>query len=142
MMEDGKRDRCIAVPGFCAVLLASACVFLAIAGCRKPVDSGTEISMTAHLDPQPVRIGQENIIIRLTDSSARPVSQAKIQIEADMSHPGMSPVFADAREQDAGSYLATLNFNMAGDWVVLAHIKLPGGKKLERQVSVPGVRSN
>jgi hypothetical protein len=31
---------------------------------------------------------------------------------------------------------------MAGDWVVLLHIALPGGKKLERQIDVKGVRPN
>jgi hypothetical protein len=31
---------------------------------------------------------------------------------------------------------------MAGDWVILLHVTLPDGKKLERQFDVRGVRPN
>jgi hypothetical protein len=31
---------------------------------------------------------------------------------------------------------------MAGDWVILAHITLANGQKLERQVDVKGVQPN
>ncbi len=30
---------------------------------------------------------------------------------------------------------------MGGDWVVLTHVELPGGKKLERQMDLRGVAS-
>jgi hypothetical protein len=63
-------------------------------------------------------------------------------IEADMSHPGMSPGFAEAKEIGLGRYQAHLEFQMAGDWVILLHLTLPAGKKLERQFNVSGVRSN
>ena len=66
----------------------------------------------------------------------------KIAIEADMSHAGMSPVFAHLKESEPGRYQTGLEFPMAGDWVVLLHITLPDGKKLERQIDVKGVRPN
>jgi hypothetical protein len=59
-----------------------------------------------------------------------------------MSHPGMSPVFATAAETAPGTYTAQIDFNMAGDWVVLSHILLPDGRKIERQIDVNGVESN
>ncbi len=59
-----------------------------------------------------------------------------------MSHPGMAPVFADAAETLPGSYQAHINFNMPGDWIVLFHIKLPDGSRIERQLDVKGVQSN
>jgi hypothetical protein len=52
----------------------------------------------------------------------------------------MSPIFGDAREVETGRYQAQLEFGMAGDWVILLHIVLPDGKKLERQFDVKGVR--
>jgi hypothetical protein len=54
----------------------------------------------------------------------------------------MSPVFGDAREIEPGRYQARLRFEMAGDWVILLHVILPGGQKLERQFDVPDVRPN
>jgi len=57
-----------------------------------------------------------------------------------MSHPGMRPEFGAALEVASGRYQGGLAFTMAGDWVVLMHITLPGGQKLERQMEVHSVR--
>jgi hypothetical protein len=65
-----------------------------------------------------------------------------IQVEGDMNHPGMAPVFADAVETVPGSYRARVDFNMGGDWVVLFHISLGDGRKVERLMYVKGVNSN
>ena len=59
-----------------------------------------------------------------------------------MSHAGMSPRFAEAKETDPGRYQAHLEFQMAGDWVILLHVTLPDGKKVERQFNVRSVRPN
>jgi hypothetical protein len=54
----------------------------------------------------------------------------------------MNPRFAEAKETDLGRYEAHVEFQMAGDWVILLHVTLPDGKKLERQFDVRGVRPN
>jgi hypothetical protein len=51
----------------------------------------------------------------------------------------MSPGFSEAKEVEPGRYQAPLNFTMAGDWVIIAHVALPDGHKLERQIEVNGV---
>ncbi len=56
-----------------------------------------------------------------------------------MSHAGMSPVFVDTREVAPGEYRANMDLAMAGDWVVLVHLTLPDGSKLERQFEIKGV---
>jgi hypothetical protein len=78
----------------------------------------------------------------LSDAAGRPVTGARITIEADMSHAGMTPVFAEAKEVQPGSYQSRLTFEMAGDWVILLHGTLANGKKLERQFDVRGVQPN
>jgi len=45
----------------------------------------------------------------------------------------MSPVFVDTIEVAPGEYRANMELSMAGDWVVLVHLTLPDGSKLERQ---------
>lgn len=94
------------------------------------------------ISPEPPTVGRATVTIKLADTAARPVSGASITLEADMSHPGMAPVFEEASETGPGQYQAHLNFAMAGDWVVLLHLRLPGGQKLERQFNVSGVRTN
>ena len=90
--------------------------------------------------PKPVRVGRATITLRLSDAAGQPVRQARISLEADMAHAGMRPEFGEARESGAGRYQGPLMFTMAGDWVVLIHVRLPGGQKLERQMEVNGVR--
>jgi hypothetical protein len=129
-----------------AAVSCTALLSFVIAGpfaCRspRPGDDGG-VSVLQQIQPQPVRIGAAKIDIRVANSSGQLVKGATITVEADMSHPGMSPVFAKASEQRSGNYVASLNFNMAGDWVVLTHIQLPGGRKIERQMDVRGVRPN
>ena len=67
---------------------------------------------------------------------------ARVNLEGDMAHPGMRPEFAETREIAPGRYQGRLDFTMAGDWVILVHITLPGGKIVERQLDVKGVRAN
>ena len=62
--------------------------------------------------------------------------------EADMSHPGMIPVLGEAQEFAPGQYQGSLEFAMAGDWVVLIHVTLRDGRTVGREVSVPGVTTN
>jgi hypothetical protein len=78
----------------------------------------------------------------LADAAGGPITGARVAIEADMSHAGMSPVFGEAKETETGHYQARLQFQMAGDWVILLHVTLAGGRKLERQIDVKGVRPN
>ena len=67
---------------------------------------------------------------------------AHIAMEADMTHAGMAPVFGEAKETGPGRYQAPLTFEMAGDWVILLHVTLSDGEKLERQFDVRGVQPN
>jgi hypothetical protein len=69
-------------------------------------------------------------------------SQRRIAVEADMSHPGMSPVMGDTKKAEPGLYKCPVNFTMAGDWVILLHITLAGGRKLERQIDIGSVRAS
>jgi hypothetical protein len=119
----------------CAAALFATC-------CTRPPDSPDSVAIEQTLTPEPARVGPASITLRLSDPGGKPVTGAKIALEADMSHAGMSPEFADAKESEPGRYLAHFEFPMAGDWVVLLHITLPGGKKLERQFDVKGVRPN
>jgi hypothetical protein len=123
------------------LLLIAVPVFVS-AGCRRPANHEDGISIIESITPQPVRAGTETISFRLTNESHQPAAGARVQVEGDMNHPGMAPVFADAIETAPGKYRAKLDFNMGGDWVVLFHITLSDGRKVERQMDVKGVESN
>lgn len=115
---------------------------LLITGCARPAESTPAIKIEHAISPQPARVGPTAVTLKLSDDAGKTITGARIAIEADMSHPGMSPIFAEAKEIEPGRYEAHLVFQMAGDWLLLLHVTLPNGKKLERQIDVSGIRPN
>jgi hypothetical protein len=73
------------------------------------------------------------------DADGELIENAELELEANMSHAGMVPVFASAREVAPGRYEASLEFTMGGDWFILVRSELPDGRSLERRVDLPGV---
>jgi hypothetical protein len=125
--------------GIFLVVLAS--VFLG-AGCHRAPEPVRRFAIEHEITPEPVRVGLVTVTFTLTDAGSQTVPGARLTLEADMSHAGMSPVFADAKEIAPGRYQAQLELGMAGDWVILLHGSLPGGLKLEEQFDVRDVRPN
>jgi YtkA-like len=124
-------------------LAAIACAAtLLTTGCTRPAESPPAVEIEHVISPQPVRVGPATVTLKLADGAGKTVTGAHIEIEGDMSHAGMSPQFAEAEETEPGRYQAHLDFRMAGDWVILLHVTLPGGKKLEQEIDVRGVRPN
>jgi hypothetical protein len=125
-----------------SVLLLAGVAALVGAGCSRRGDASPVVSVEHAISPEPPKVGPATVILKLAGLAARPVSGARISVEADMSHAGMAPVFEEASETGPGEYRAHLKFAMAGDWVILLHIRLPGGQTLERQFNVDSVRPN
>jgi hypothetical protein len=122
--------------------VACACALLG-AACRL-TEPTPDFNFQHDVSPSRPEVGRPaTVSLKLIDFLAsKPVSGARIQLEGNMTHPGMPPVFAEAKETEPGSYRATLEFTMAGDWVVLVHAALPDGRKVERQFDVKGVRAD
>ncbi len=121
-------------------------VFLAIGllliGCHKPVEPQPALRVQFELAPQPPRRGPGVITLVVADAEGQAINGARVNLEGDMTHAGMGPVIAEAKEMGAGRYQAPFEFSMDGDWVVLVHITLPSGQTVERQFEVRGVSSN
>ena len=142
-LPDRRRSHCFSNRGRARWLGGLACgAILLLAGCSRPVEPAPFVSMNHEISPEPVRVGPATVDFRLSDAAGNPITGAQVGIEADMSHAGMSPKFGGAKEREPGRYQAHLEFQMAGDWVILLHITLSDGKKLERQIDVRGVRPN
>jgi hypothetical protein len=114
---------------------------LSLVACHRQAGASPAVSIETEIDPQPVVVGPVVVTTTLSDANGTPVTNAQLIVEGDMSHPGMSPVFGEAKELPGGRYEAQLQFAMAGDWVLLLHFTLPGGQALDRQVDVKGVRA-
>jgi hypothetical protein len=126
---------------FPLLLALAAC--LAPAGCRPPQgDSTPEVALDWAVTPDPPVTGPASVRLTLTDrATGQPVQGAEVQLEGNMSHAGMKPVFGTARETEPGRYEASLDLNMGGDWFILVDARLRDGRSLQRQVDLPDVRS-
>jgi hypothetical protein len=118
---------------------------LGLAGCRpagEPAGSDATLSLHWQVTPDPPVAGPLRIALELSDQGTQrmPLSGAVVRIEGNMSHPGMEPVLAAAREVAPGRYEAPLTLTMAGDWIFFVDAVLPDGRKLHRQIDFPGVR--
>src|SRR5215510_665990 len=83
-------------------LLCALCVCLLIVqGCRRPTQSTADLTLAHEVSPQPPRVGPATITLKA-------VAGAQITLEGNMSHAGMVPVLAEAREVEPGSYRATM----------------------------------
>lgn len=130
-----------ALNSFKGLLTIGVAVTICATSCHRQANAAQDITVRETVTPQPARVGETTLSVQLTDAHGRPVSHARIAVEGDMAHPGMAPVFSQAQEAAQGNYKSSLDFNMGGDWVVLLHITLADGRKIERQVDVRGVQS-
>jgi len=125
------------------ILVLGVAVLADVGGCKRAADEVAEITIEQEVSPEPARVGAETVRLQLKDrATAQAVAGAKVSLEAEMSHPGMAPVLADAQEVAPGKYEATIQFTMAGTWVILLHITLPDGKKIEQEIRVGNVRAS
>ena len=99
-----------------------------------------ELVIEHEIEPQPPRVGPTTITLRLSDASGKPQNGTRVSLEGNMSHAGMRPIFAEATEVGPGRYEAPLEFTMSGDWVILIHLTLPDGRKVQRQLEIKGVQ--
>ena len=114
-------------------------LFVLVFACQKTAKP-PDIAVQYEIAPQPPRAGATTIDLKLTDKNGGQVGGARVDLEGNMSHAGMAPVSGDAKEIETGKYRGTLQLTMAGDWIVLVHITLPDGQKLQRQIEINGVK--
>ena len=124
------------------ISLIVLCVCFAFTqGCRHQNEPSSGLTLAHEVSPQPPRVGPATIVLKLNDASGTAVNGARLELEGNMSHPGMVPVFAEATEIEPGQYRATLELSMAGDWHVAVRITLRDGRKVERQFEIKRVTS-
>ena len=121
------------------VLILSLVALLAFA-CHKTAPP-PNINVQYEVSPQPPRAGITTINLKLTQKDGQPVKGARVELEGNMSHAGMSPVTGEAKEIEAGKYSGTVQLEMAGDWIVVVHITLADGQELQRQIEIKALNA-
>jgi hypothetical protein len=123
-----------------AVCLLGVVLLLLLAGCGRvqqanPATPDSYV-VTLAADPAPPVSADGAVIVTLRDAAGQPVDNAQLEIEANMSHAGMTPVMAAGAAGKDGAYRVPLTWTMAGDWYVDVKFTLPDGQKITRRFPV------
>ena len=109
--------------------------------CGGPPEPGSDLSIAWSIEPAPPAASAPGVVrVTVRDARQQVVRGARLQLEGQMSHPGMAPVLATLTEQPDGTYQAPFQFTMAGDWVLVLTGEVAGVGRITRQLEVAGVR--
>jgi hypothetical protein len=144
LVSTGNGQTTRPFPKLCLGLIVLASAAALFVGCAKHREDGSTpgVAIKHEISPDPPHVGAATLTLKLTDATAVPITKAHVVLEADMLHPGMVPRPFEVKEVEPGSYRAQVQFDMAGDWVILLHIILPDGDSLDRQFEIKGVHPN
>lgn len=119
----------------CAFMLA-----LLLAGCRPQAAASPEVDIQLELTPHPPQVGTAQVVLIVSDPTGRPLEAESLDVEGNMNHAGMKPVFSTLKQTSPGRYEGALEFTMAGDWFLLVTGPLADGLQLNEKIDVPGVQ--
>lgn len=119
---------------FTPLLAAAIAALTAVAGgCAAP--PAADVTADWHVTPAEPPVGDEaQVDMTLADGSGQPLRDAKVTVEAHMSHPGMAPVVEPAVDRGNGGYAARLRFTMAGTWTLFVQIESPDRRTLRHRL--------
>jgi hypothetical protein len=121
-------------------LVALLALSLGLVGCGRaqranPVTQD-DYAVSLTVEPAPPVVGDGRLRITISDRHGQPVNDARLQIEGNMSHAGMTPVFTQAAGGESGTYTAAMKWTMAGDWYLDVRATLPDGRIIGRRFEV------
>lgn len=112
-----------------------------VVACQPSGNENADINLNWEIQPDPPKVGKATLNLTLRDSTDQLIRGADVELEGNMSHPGMKPVLAEAKEVEPGQYSAEMKFTMSGDWFILVHATLPNERVIQKQINISGVRS-
>lgn len=85
-------------------------------------------------EPSPPRVGENALVVRVSDTAGRPVDGAQVDAVATMPAMGAMPAMESRGRMTpagAGSYRVRYGLSMAGDWDVHLRVAAPGRAPVE-----------
>ena len=86
--------------------------------------------------PSPPGPGPGTLLFNMTDGQGQPIDNVKLDVEGNMTHAGMVPVFAQVVGGEDGLYEVPFEWSMGGDWIVTVKATLADGSLVTRQFEV------
>lgn len=111
-------------------------------GCRPSAsDKGANLQATVSFTPNPPQVGRVTVKIELVDAVGQAVRLEWLEVEGNMNHAGMRPVFTTLEETGPGQFEGRIDFTMGGDWFLILSGETADGEAIRLKVDVPGVKT-
>ncbi len=82
--------------------------------------------------PNPPTTGTSTFTINVKDTQGKPVDNAKVSFNVNMTSMNMGSQQGTATSQGSGKYAAKGSFSMRGPWRVSATVVMPDGKQMNQ----------
>ena len=106
-----------------------------LSGSSISTGSGNEpVSLTTN--PNPLRTGPATFIIDVKDKDGKPVDNATVYFDLNMTAMNMGIQQGNATTQGNGRYAATGTMSMRGPWKVATKITMPDGSVVTKDFTV------
>jgi hypothetical protein len=119
-------------------MLGAATIVLAAsaAACsRAPVGPDTAgVVVAAQLLPAQPTVGPATLTVTVSGATADTLRSATVDVVGHMTHPGMTPVVATVTRRGPDIFDAALDLHMPGDWLLVATVRFPDGRRLETRI--------
>ncbi|MBM7843886.1 FixH family protein [Herpetosiphon giganteus] len=102
---------------------------MSLIGCSRTPSDDPRLLMS--LEQTPSAMGVQTIVLVINDGST-PLDNAKVQLEATMTHAGMPSQIVQMQALGAGKYQASIDFSMLGEWVLIVNVTEANGAVMQR----------
>ena len=125
------------------LLIALVIVAVVILGLGWKVLSGSSIStgsgnepVSLTTNPNPLQMGPATFIIDVKDKDGKPVDNATVYFDLNMTAMNMGAQQGNATSQGNGRYAASGQMSMRGPWKVTTKITMPDGSVVNKDFTV------
>ena len=98
--------------------------------------TGANGAISLSTDPNPLRPGKATFMIDVKDKSGKPVDNATVSFDLNMTAMNMGTQQGNATSQGNGIYSAVGNMSMRGPWLVKTIVKMPDGSTESKDFTV------
>lgn len=99
-------------------------------------NSGGNNPISLTTDPNPLQLGPATFIIDVKDKTGKPVDNATVFFDLNMTSMNMGTQQGNATSQGNGKYAASGRMSMRGPWKVATKITLPDGSIVNKDFAV------
>jgi hypothetical protein len=95
------------------------------------------------VEPADPAVGPAQLLMTVIGPDGQPIDDATLDVEGNMTHAGMTPVFAQTSGGEDGQYVVPFEWTMGGDWLLTIEITLADSAVVSREfpVTVSGAKA-